>query len=137
MRRDSINRNDGLWEAGLKAQEILSPSDATAFLKSLVEDFHPRCRTSDDFERASLSYLDRWKFCCDLWDGLEYLTEELDFVERQKLRTEFFFVGTTRHFRSHAERRTWSEDFINGWIKSNSKPADPGLLLSVRSTMPD
>ena len=121
-----INRNEGLWVVGLKAQEILSPSDATQFLKSLVEDFKPRCRTSDDFKRASLSYLDRWKFCYDIWDSLDL--SDLDFVEQQKLRTEFFFVGTTRPFRSHAERRTWSEDFIKGWIRSNSKPVEESLV---------
>src|SRR5438876_9028818 len=36
--------------------------------------------------------------------------------------------GTTRPFRSHAERRTWSEDFINGWIRSNGKPAEPATI---------
>src|SRR2546425_13178899 len=121
-RHEPLNKNEGLWVAGIKSQQILSPADSQNFLKSLVEDFHPRCRTSDDFKRASLSYLDRWKFCCDLWDSLDLA--DLDFAQQQKLRTEFFFVGTTRPFRSHAERRTWSEDFINGWIRSNSKPAD-------------
>src|SRR5438132_4652367 len=99
LRANSVNRNDGLWEAGLKAQEILSPSDATAFLKSLVEDFNPRVRNSDQFKVAALEHLHRWKFCCDLWDSLDLA--DLDFAQQQKLRTEFFFVGTTRPFRSH------------------------------------
>ena len=119
-RHDSINTNTGYWEAGIKAQEILSASDATAFLRSLVNDFHPRCRTSDDFKRASLSYLDRWKFCSDLWDSLEYLAEELDFVERTRLRIDFFETLTAKSVQSHAELRTIAGNFVKGWLKSHS-----------------
>ena len=83
-----VNTNTGYWEAGIKAQEILSASDATAFLKSLVEDFNPRIRPSADsafeFKRLSLEYLDRWKSATDYFAELEYLFD--DFVQASRCR---------------------------------------------------
>src|SRR2546427_2159492 len=99
------NRNQGLWVAGLKAQEVLPSVEAQNFIKALVE-YHPRCRTSADFERLSLEFLERWRQIVELWGGLDYLTEELDFGERQKLRTDFFDNLTRKNVQSHAELRT-------------------------------
>ncbi len=120
MRRDSINGNDGLWEAGPKAQEILSPSDATAFLKSLVEDFNPRCRTSDDFKRLALEYLDRWKSAVDYFAELEYLFD--DFVQIQRCREEYCDKAMSRPpFSSATEQRAWTKRFIENFVREHSQ----------------
>ena len=125
MRRDSINTNSAYLEVGFLAQKELPQQDLDPFLKSLLaQNF--RARTSEQYTAAALEHLRRWKSCCDLWNSVDL--SDLDFAEQHKLRTEFFFVGTTRPFRSHAERRTWSEDFIKGWIRSNGKPADPATI---------
>src|SRR5437762_3599304 len=124
LHANSINRNDGLFTAGVRSQEILRSADSAAFIKTLV-DFHPRIRPSADsaseFKRLALEYLDRWKFCCDLWDSLEYLTEELDFVQRQNLRSKFFETLTAKPVQSHAELKTIAGNFVNGWLRTHSK----------------
>jgi len=87
---------------------------------------HWRARTEEQACQLMKEHVNRWRQIVELWDSLDL--SDLDFLEQHKLRTEFFFVGTTRPFRSHAERRTWSEDFIKGWIRSNGKPADPATI---------
>ena len=47
LHANSINRNDGLFTAGVRSQEILRSADSAAFIKTLV-DFHPRIRPSAD-----------------------------------------------------------------------------------------
>ena len=111
--------------AGIYCEEQLKPSDSSACLNSMLQQ-HWRARTEEQACQLMKEHVNRWRQIVELWDSLDL--SDLDFLEQHKLRTEFFFVGTTRPFRSHAERRTWSEDFINGWIRSQGKPADPATI---------
>jgi len=120
--------NAAYLDSGFYAANKLPPSELEPCLKSLLAASHNwRVREAKQAVILAREFVDRWRQTADLWDSLDL--SELDFVDRQKLRTEFFFVGTARPFRSHAERRTWSEDFINGWIRSNSpKPTGESLV---------
>jgi hypothetical protein len=61
MRANTVNRNAALFTVGIKSQELLSASDSAAFLKSLVEDFNPRCRTTEQYTAAAFAYLEKWR----------------------------------------------------------------------------
>src|SRR5207245_2827655 len=50
-----------------------------------------------------------------------YLAEELDFVERTRLRADFFETLTRKNVQSHAELRTIASNFVNGWLRTHSK----------------
>ena len=125
-----------IGKRGLSAQEILSASDATAFLKSLVEDFNPRCRTSDDFKRLALEYLDRWKSAVDYFAELEYLFD--DFVQIQRCREEYCDKAMSRPprtnppstSRSPASRSRCSSTTLRTrrrmWPSSSTRPRRPG-----------
>jgi hypothetical protein len=112
-----FSRNDGLFAAGLRAQEILSPSDAERFLKALV-DYHPRCRTSEDFKRLALELLNRWKTAVHAFAEFEYL---LDFGQELQCREEYFYNVTSRPpILTAAELRQWTKRFVEDWIREKS-----------------
>ena len=106
--------------AGIYCEKQLKPVDSSACLNSMLQQ-HWRARTEEQACQLMKEYVDKWR------DATRFFTEYSafeDWTQESQCREEFVYNFVGKTFRSANESRTWSEQWLRNWIRSNSKPAD-------------